>query len=107
MTEPIPATSHLAGNYAPLPVDIVAGRGAWLWDANDRRYLDCLAGYSAMNFGHCEPSIIHAASDQLGRLTLTGRAFGTAILEEFITSLCSYVGFEMASTSHPVRRRWR
>ena len=40
-----------------------------------RRYLDCLAGYSALNFGHRHPALIDAARKQLDRVTLTSRAF--------------------------------
>ena len=44
-------------------------------DVDGRRYLDCLAAYSALNFGHRHPALIEAARAQLDRLTLTSRAF--------------------------------
>ena len=64
-----------AHNYHPLPVVIADAEGAWVTDVDGRRYLDCLAGYSALNFGHRHPGLIAAAHAQLDRLTLTSRAF--------------------------------
>src|SRR3712207_9388983 len=64
-----------APNYAPLPVVVAEARGAWVTDVEGRRYLDCLAGYSALNFGHGHPVLLQAAREQLERVTLTSRAF--------------------------------
>ncbi len=64
-----------AHNYHPLPVVIAEASGAWVTDIDGRRYLDCLAGYSALNFGHRHPALVAAARAQLDRLTLTSRAF--------------------------------
>ena len=63
-----------AHNYHPLRVVLSAGEGAWVTDVEGRRYLDCLAGYSALNFGHSHPRLVARAREQLGRLTLTSRA---------------------------------
>src|SRR6266571_3195268 len=63
-----------APNYHPLPVVIADADGAWVTDVDGRRYLDCLAGYSALNFGHRHPVLIDAARQQLERVTLTSRA---------------------------------
>ena len=64
-----------AHNYHPLPVVIADADGAWVTDVDGRRYLDCLAGYSALNFGHRHPALVDAARKQLERVTLTSRAF--------------------------------
>jgi ornithine--oxo-acid transaminase len=64
-----------AHNYHPLPVVVADAEGAWVTDVDGRRYLDCLAGYSALNFGHRHPALIAAAHEQLDRVTLTSRAF--------------------------------
>ena len=58
-----------AHNYRPLPVVISSGEGAWVTDVEGRRYLDCLAGYSALNFGHGHPRLLAVAQEQLHRLT--------------------------------------
>ncbi|RYZ26183.1 MAG: aminotransferase class III-fold pyridoxal phosphate-dependent enzyme, partial [Propionibacteriaceae bacterium] len=47
--------AHSAHNYAPLPVVVASAKGAWVTDVDGRRYLDCLAAYSAVNFGHGNP----------------------------------------------------
>jgi ornithine--oxo-acid transaminase len=64
-----------AHNYKPLDVVLVRGEGVWVWDADGKRYLDCLSAYSALNQGHCHPRILAAMVEQAGRLTLTSRAF--------------------------------
>ncbi|MGE5830059.1 MAG: ornithine--oxo-acid transaminase [Micromonosporaceae bacterium] len=69
------AEKWTAHNYHPLPIVIADADGAWVTDVDGRRYLDCLAGYSALNFGHRHPAIVDAARKQLDRVTLTSRAF--------------------------------
>jgi ornithine--oxo-acid transaminase len=69
------AERYAAHNYHPLPVVVTEAEGAWVTDVDGRRYLDCLAGYSALNFGHRHPRLLSAAREQLDRLTLTSRAF--------------------------------
>ena len=67
--------AHVAHNYHPLPVVIARGEGAWVTDIEGKRYLDLLSAYSALNFGHRHPALVAAATEHLGRLTLTSRAF--------------------------------
>ena len=64
-----------AHNYHPLNVVIERAEGVWVWDVEGRRYLDCLAAYSAVNQGHCHPRILAAMMEQAQRVTLTSRAF--------------------------------
>ena len=63
-----------ANNYKPLDVVLTRGEGAYVWDVEGRRYLDCLSAYSAVNQGHCHPRILAALTMQASRLTLTSRA---------------------------------
>ncbi len=84
-----------AHNYAPLPVVAASGEGAWVTDVEGRRYLDCLAAYSAVNFGHANPTVLAAARAQLDRLTLVSRAFGHDQLGPFVAELGDLVGKEM------------
>jgi ornithine--oxo-acid transaminase len=88
-------TSHLARNYAPLEVEIASAEGSWVTDVAGRRYLDMLAGYSALNFGHRHPRLIDAARDQLECVTLTSRAFGAAALEPFAAALAALCGKDL------------
>ncbi|MFD8299733.1 ornithine--oxo-acid transaminase [Streptomyces bauhiniae] len=85
----------LAHNYHPLPVVVARAEGAWVGDVEGRRYLDMLAGYSALNFGHRHPALIQAAHDQLDRLTLTSRAFHNDRLAEFAERLAALTGLDM------------
>ncbi len=87
---------YSAHNYHPLPVVLARGEGVWVWDVDGRRYLDCLAAYSAVNQGHCHPKIIAAAKQQLERLTLTSRAFHNDQMGPFLRRLCEVTGYERA-----------
>ena len=69
------AEARTAHNYHPLPVVVAHAEGAWMTDVDGNRFLDLLAGYSALNFGHGHPALLAAAHTQLDQLTLTSRAF--------------------------------
>ena len=83
-----------AHNYHPLDVVLTRGEGAWVWDVDGNRYLDCLAAYSAVNQGHCHPRIVEALRDQAGTLALTSRAFRNDRLGRYYERICSLAGFE-------------
>ncbi|MGR3874179.1 ornithine--oxo-acid transaminase [Streptomyces graminifolii] len=85
----------LAHNYHPLPVVVARAEGAWVEDVEGRRYLDMLAGYSALNFGHRHPALIEAAHRQLDQLTLTSRAFHNDKLAQFAERLAELTGLDM------------
>ncbi|AJE80665.1 MULTISPECIES: ornithine--oxo-acid transaminase [Streptomyces] len=87
--------SRLAHNYHPLPVVVAKAEGAWVEDVEGRRYLDMLAGYSALNFGHRHPALIEAAHRQLDQLTLTSRAFHNDRLAGFAEQLSDLTGLDM------------
>ncbi|WP_440696508.1 ornithine--oxo-acid transaminase [Clavibacter nebraskensis] len=87
--------AHAAHNYHPLPVVVASGQGAWVTDLDGRRLLDCLAAYSAVNFGHSHPDLVRAATEQLGRITLTSRAFHNDKLGPFVTALAELAGKDM------------
>ncbi len=108
--------SHSAHNYHPLPVVIHSADGAWVTDVEGKVYLDCLAGYSSLNFGHGNPAIIAAAREQLDRLTLTSRAFFHDQFAAFATGLADLCGKDMIlpmntgaeaiETAIKVARKW-
>lgn len=85
-------------NYHPLPVVIAEAEGAWVTDVEGRRYLDFLAGYSALNFGHRHPALVEAAVAQLGRVTLTSRAFHHDQFGLFCQELAELTGTELVLT---------
>ncbi len=107
---------HAAHNYHPLPVIIAEAEGAWVTDVDGRRYLDALAGYSALNFGHRHPALISAAASQLQRVTLTSRAFHHDQLGPFCDDLARLTdmdavlpmntGAEAVETAIKLARRW-
>ncbi|KIC58131.1 ornithine--oxo-acid transaminase [Microbacterium hominis] len=86
---------HVAHNYHPLPVVIARGEGAWVTDVEGKRYLDLLAAYSALNFGHRHPALVAAATAQLGRVTLTSRAFHNDQLGTFAAALAELCGKDL------------
>jgi ornithine--oxo-acid transaminase len=105
-----------ASNYKPLDVVLSDGEGVWVWDVEGNRYLDCLAGYSAVNQGHCHPAIRDALVAQASRLTLTSRAFRNDQLAPFCEEICTLTkshsvlpmntGVEAVETAIKVARKW-
>jgi ornithine--oxo-acid transaminase len=118
LTRPMVAEAerYTAHNYHPLPVVIAEAEGAWVTDVDGRRYLDYLAGYSALNFGHRHPAIISAAREQLDRVTLTSRAFLHDQFGPFCRELAQLCrtdltlpmnsGAEAVETAIKVARKW-
>ena len=105
-----------ASNYKPLDVVLTRGEGVYVWDVNGKRYLDCLAAYSAVNQGHCHPKILAALTEQAGRLALTSRAFRNDQLPLYLEELCTLTrshkalpmnsGAEAVETALKVARKW-
>jgi len=89
------AERHAAHNYSPLPVTVASAEGAWVTDVHGRRYLDCLAAYSAVNFGHRHPEILATAHAQLDTVTLISRAFHSDRLGPFCAALARLCGKDM------------
>ena len=85
-----------AHNYHPLDVVIERAEGAWVYDVDGKRYLDCLAAYSAVNQGHCHPRILHVLMQQACKVTLTSRAFRNDQLPLLYEELHRLTGFDMA-----------
>jgi len=85
-----------AHNYHPLDVVIDHAKGVWVWDVDGRRYLDCLASYSAVNQGHCHPKILQTLREQAERVTLTSRAFRNDQLPFLYKELHDLTGMQMA-----------
>jgi ornithine--oxo-acid transaminase len=105
-----------AHNYKPLDVVLTRGEGCYVWDVEGRRYLDCLAAYSAVNQGHCHPKILEAMTQQAQRLTLTSRAFRNDQLAPFYEELCALTrshkvlpmnsGAEAVESALKLARKW-
>ncbi len=105
-----------AFNYKPLPVVLARGEGVFVYDVEGREYFDFLSAYSAVNQGHCHPTILDAMSKQAKNLTLTSRAFFNdqlGVFEEYITKLFGYdrvlpmnTGVEGGETAVKLARKW-
>ena len=105
-----------AHNYHPLDLVIERAEGAWVWDVDGKRYLDCLAAYSAVNQGHAHPRILAALVEQAHKVTLTSRAFRNDQLPLFCEQLAELCGMEMVlpmntgaeaiETAIKAARRW-
>ncbi|HSE49010.1 MAG TPA: ornithine--oxo-acid transaminase [Terriglobales bacterium] len=85
-----------AHNYKPLDVVLARAEGVWVYDVDGKRYLDCLAAYSAVNQGHCHPRILEAMLEQAHKVTLTSRAFRNDQLGLLYEDLHRLTGFDMA-----------
>ncbi|GGO71981.1 ornithine--oxo-acid transaminase [Nocardioides deserti] len=110
------AEERTAHNYHPLPVVVEHAEGAWMTDVEGNRFLDLLAGYSALNFGHAHPDLLRVAHEQLDRLTLTSRAFVHDRFADFCAALGDLCGKELVlpmntgaeavETAIKVARKW-
>jgi len=97
MSDPIALERQYgATNYAPLPVVLSRGEGVWLWDVEERRYLDMLSAYSAVSFGYGHPRLLAALERQARRLAVTSRAFHSDTLPPFLARVCELTGMDRA-----------
>ncbi len=84
-----------AKNYKPLDVVLERGKGVWVWDVEGKKYMDCLAAYSAVNQGHCHPRIVGKLKEQAEKLCITSRAFRNNQLSLFYRDLCELTNSHM------------
>lgn len=105
-----------AHNYHPLPVVLSRGEGVYVWDVEGKKYYDFLSAYSAVNQGHCHPTIVNAMIKQVQTLTLTSRAFYNDMLGQFEAYVTNYFGYdkvlpmntgaEAVETALKICRKW-
>jgi ornithine--oxo-acid transaminase len=107
---------YLAKNYKSFPFVLNRAEGVWLWDTEGRKYLDFVAAYSAVSFGHLNERIKGALVDQLDRMDVQARAFRHDRLGEFAEAICTLTGMdqmipmntgaEAVETGIKAARRW-
>jgi ornithine--oxo-acid transaminase len=107
---------YSAHNYAPLPVVLTRGEGAYLWDTAGRRYVDMMSAYSAASHGHAHPRILAALAAQARRLAVPSRAYYSDQLGPFLAELARLTGMaaalpmntgaEAVETAIKAARRW-
>src|SRR3984893_567464 len=109
-------TRYCARNYAPLPVVLARGAGAYLWDVEERGDVNMMSAYSAASLGHCHPRILAALQAQAHRLPVPSRAYHNDCLGPFLEELCARTGLDAAlpmntgaeavETAIKAARRW-
>ena len=105
-----------ARNYMSENVCINRGLGVYLWDTNNKKYLDFISAYSAVNQGHCHPRLLHVMNQQASKLTLTSRALYNDVLGNFMQKMCNTFGYdnvlpmntgvEAGETAIKIARKW-
>jgi ornithine--oxo-acid transaminase len=87
---------YCAHNYHPLPVVLVRGQGAYVWDDQGHRYLDMMSAYSAVSHGHAHPRLVNRLVEQAATLNIVSRAFHTDRLAPFLERACELSGMDAA-----------
>jgi len=82
--------------YARLPVSMVRGEGAWLWDDHDRRYLDAMAGIAVCALGHAHPAVTRALCEQAARLVHASNVVQLPLQVRLGERLTALAGMERA-----------
>jgi acetylornithine/N-succinyldiaminopimelate aminotransferase len=85
---------HIMSTYNRLPVQFERGDGIWLWDNENRQYLDALSGIAVCGLGHAHPAVTRAISDQAGLLVHTSNLYGIALQEQLADTLCEISAME-------------
>jgi acetylornithine aminotransferase len=83
-------TTYQMPVFAPLPVAFTRGEGAWLFDADGRRYLDALAGVAVCGLGHAHPAITQAICDQAGKILHSSNWYEVPLQAELAEKLCRF-----------------
>lgn len=82
--------AHTSGVYPKRALTIVRGQGAYLWDSEGRRYIDCVGGQGAANLGHAHPAVVAAIQNQAATLISCPEIFyndtRAALLEKLTTA---------------------
>ena len=109
-------SKFIANNYKPLDIIFKKGKNIYLYDINNKKYFDCLSGYSSLNQGHCHPTIYKEFKKQAKNLTLTSRALYNDKIGEFSEKICNIfrydkilmmnTGVEGGETALKISRVW-
>lgn len=89
-------TDPLMSTYARQPVVFERGEGAWLWDAQGRKYLDAISGVAVCGLGHAHPAVAQALCEQAGKLVHTSNLYRVGRQEELARELTRLSGMDNA-----------
>ena len=85
---------HIMSTYSRLPIQFERGEGIWLWDSEDRQYLDALSGIAVCGLGHAHPAVTRAITEQAGRLVHTSNLYGITLQEQLADKLSKISGMD-------------
>ena len=83
-----------SNNYKSIPIVATRGKGIYVYTDKGDAYMDCIAGYSAINQGHSHERIINVVKNQIENLTLTSRAYHNDKLGLYSEKLCKTFDYE-------------
>lgn len=83
--------------YGRLPVTLVRGEGAIVWDDNGNEYLDTLAGIAVNSTGHCHPIVVSAIQEQAARLFHVSNIFYNEPQAQLAEKLVNISGLDKAT----------
>jgi acetylornithine/N-succinyldiaminopimelate aminotransferase len=81
---------HVAQTYARYPIALVRGKGARVWDADGKEYLDFLAGIAVNSLGHCHPAVVRAIQQQARKLLHVSNLYHIQPQSELARELCRH-----------------
>lgn len=86
------AANPLMTTYAPAPLAFSHGDGAWLFDTQGKRYLDCLSGIAVNTLGHNHAKLVAALREQVGRIIHSCNLFEVPLQHAVATRLVELSG---------------
>lgn len=91
------ANGYLAPNYGVLKLEIISGKGAYVWARDDngkkKKCLDLLCGLGVTSLGHCHPAIVSAIEKQVKILMHVSNLYATGPMAELAWRLAEASGF--------------
>jgi predicted acetylornithine/succinylornithine family transaminase len=81
---------YVAQTYARYPIALVRGKGARVWDADGKEYLDLLAGIAVNSLGHCHPAVVGAIRQQSRKLLHVSNLYHIQPQSELARELCRH-----------------
>ena len=88
--------SYLMNTYSRQPIGFVKGEGAWLWDDQGKRYLDCVSGVAVASVGHAHPTVTNAICEQAKSMLHTSNLYRIFRQEELAERICKLAGMDEA-----------
>ncbi len=85
---------HLMSTYKRLPIQFERGEGIWLWDTENKQYMDALSGIAVCGLGHAHPAVTKAITEQAGKLVHTSNLYGIPLQEQLADRLCGLANMD-------------